>query len=115
MAFYTYYPDMKPDRQGDHYGNMFFSDPIVTLERGRWYCIEMMVRCNTPGKADGEQAAWIDGKEAVHVTGLRWRDIEELKVHCFRISLYLHDSPRVNRVWFDNVAVSHSYIGPANP
>jgi len=27
----------------------------------------------------------------------------------------LHDSPRVNRVWFDNVAVSHSYIGPANP
>jgi len=111
--FYTYYPDMKADRQGNFYGNMFMAEPPLILERGRWYCIEMMVKCNMPGKADGEQAAWVDGKEVVHVTGLRWRDIAELKVHCFRISLYLHDSPKVNRVWFDNVAVSHSYIGPA--
>jgi hypothetical protein len=112
-AFYSYFPDMKPDRQGNYYGNMFFADPPLILERNRWYCIEMMVKCNTPGKADGEQAAWVDGKEVVHVNGIRWRDIEELKVHCFRISLYLHDSPRVNRVWFDNVAVSTKYIGPA--
>jgi len=114
MAFYTYYPDMKQSSDGHYWGNMFFTDPIVTIERGRWYCVEMMVKCNTPGKADGEQAAWIDGREVVRVTGLRWRDIAELKVHCFRISLYLHDSPRVNRVWFDNIAVSHSYIGPVN-
>lgn len=113
MAFYTYYPDMLQARDGHYWGNMFFTEPLVTLERNRWYCIEMMVKCNTPGKADGEQAAWIDGKEVVHVTGLRWRDIEELKVHCFRLSLYLHESPKTNRVWFDNVAVSHSYIGPA--
>ncbi len=113
MAFYSYFPDMKPDRQGNYYGTMFFTDPPVLIERGRWYCVEMMVKANTPGKHDGEQAAWIDGKEVVHVTGLRWRDIEELKVHCFRLSLYLHDSPRVNRVWFDNIAVSTQYIGPA--
>ena len=112
-AFYSYFPDMKPDRQGNYYGNMFFADPPLILERNRWYCIEMMVKVNAPGKADGEQAAWVDGKTVVHVNGIRWRDIEELKVHCFRLSLYLHDSPRVNRVWFDSVAVSTKYIGPA--
>jgi hypothetical protein len=113
MAFYSYFPDMKASSDGKYWGNMFFTDPPVQIVRGRWYCVEMMVKCNTPGKHDGEQTAWIDGKQVVHVEGMRWRDVEELKVHCFRISLYLHDSPKVNRVWFDNVAVSTKYIGPA--
>jgi hypothetical protein len=76
--------------------------------------MEMMVACNTPGRDDGEQAAWLDGREVLHISGLRWRDTEALKIHCFRLHLYIHDSPSVNRVWFDNVALSTSYIGPMN-
>jgi hypothetical protein len=111
-AFYSYFPDMKADRQGNYYGNMFFAEPKLVLDRNRWYCIEMMAKANTPGEHDGEQAAWVDGKEVLHVKGMLWREAPELKIHAFRLSLYLHDSPRVNRVWFDNVAVSTKYIGP---
>ncbi len=112
-AFYSYSVDMKPDRQGNYYGNMYFADPPLILSRDHWYCIEMMLKANTPGKPDGEQAAWVDGKQVADVKGIRWRDVPELKVNVFRLSLYLHDSPQTNRVWFDNVAVSTQYIGPA--
>jgi hypothetical protein len=112
MALYTYYPDMAPDSHGQYWGNAFRSDPPFAPELGRWYCMEMMVKCNTPGQYDGEQVAWIDGEQVVRVTGLRWRDTEEVKVHAFWLQLYLSDSPRVNRVYFDNVALSRRYIGP---
>jgi len=26
--------------------------------------------------------------------------------------LYIHDNPQVNRVWYDDVAVGTTYIGP---
>ncbi len=115
LTFYTYYPDMEKHPDGNYWGSFFMADPLFLVHPGRWYCMEMMVKCNTPGRADGEQAAWIDGEKVVHVTGLRWRDVAELKVHCFRLHLYLHNSPRANRVWFDSVALSTRYIGPAVP
>ncbi len=65
-----------------------------------------------PGAYDGEQAVWIDGEPLLHVTGLRWRDTEDLKVHCVWLDLHLSESPRENHLYFDNVAVSRSYIGP---
>jgi hypothetical protein len=115
LTFYTYYPDMKQCENGKYWGTVFLAMPRVIIERGRWYCMEMMVRCNTPGRTDGEQAAWVDGKQVASITGMRWRDTGALKVHCFRLHLYIHDSPGINRVWFDNVALSTSYIGPIEP
>ncbi len=112
MGFYTYWPDMKQAPDGNYWGNVFLSDPLVAIERGRWYCMEMMLKLNTPGRPDGEQAAWIDGERVIHTTGLRWRDTDELKIHCFWLELYVHNSPQVNRVWFDQVALSTEYIGP---
>jgi hypothetical protein len=114
MAFYTYYLDMKRSGDGRYWGNLFNTEPLFIVEPGRWYCMEIMVKCNTPGKRDGEQAAWIDGKKVVHVEGLRWRDSASIKVNCFWLLLYVHDSPKLNRVWFDNVALSRSYIGPVD-
>jgi hypothetical protein len=112
LVFYTYHPDMPTSPTGFHHGQIFGTDPPLWIERGRWYCMEMMVQCNTPGEHDGEQAAWVDGEQVLHITGLRWRDTEELKIHCFRLHLYIGDSPGVNRVWFDNVALSTGYTGP---
>jgi hypothetical protein len=114
MGFYTYWPEMKQSGDGHYWGNAFMSDPLVVVERGRWYCMEMMVQCNTPGEHDGEQAAWIDGERVIHVPGLRWRDTDELKIHCFWLELYIHHSPKLNRVWFDEVALSTEYIGPVS-
>jgi hypothetical protein len=115
LTFYTYYPDMESHADGNYWGSFFRTDPPFVVERCRWYCMEMMVKCNTVGCTDGEQAAWVDGSEVVRVTGLRWREVHSLKVHCFRLHLYLHHSPHINRVWFDNIALSTGYIGLIPP
>jgi hypothetical protein len=112
MMFYTYYPEMKPSRDGRWWGNMFMTEPPFTIEPGRWYCMEIMLKCNTPGKTDGEQAAWIDGRQVLHVRGLRWRDSDAIKIHCFWLLLYIHESAQLNRVWFDDIALGRAYIGP---
>ena len=110
--FYSYFPDMKKSRDGHYWGNSFVGDEKIQIKRGRWYCVEMMVKANTPGENDGEQAFWIDGKLGGRFTDIRWRDVKNLKVTCFWLLLYVHASKRVNRVWFDNVAVSTRPIGP---
>lgn len=70
------------------------------------------MKANTPGKADGEQAFWIDGELKGHFTGIRWRTTDALKINSFWLLLYIHDSPKVNHIWFDEVVISQDPIGP---
>ncbi len=123
-GFYTYYPDMKASGDGKYWGNGFHPDPPVPVERDRWICVEVMVKTNTPGQTNGEQALWIDGRKVGHWKNIRWRDTEELKINAIAIESYITEQasrqnqvihPRqVNRVWFDDVVVSRSYIGPVD-
>lgn len=116
MGFYSYFVDMKPDPSGPYYGNPFRPDsPPVLIQRGRWYCMEMMVKANTPGRADGEQAFWVDGQLKGHYTGIRWRTTDKLKINCLWVLLYIHKNKQVNRVCFDDVVVATEYIGPQVP
>jgi len=113
LGFYSYFVDMKPDPSGPYYGNPFRPDsPPVLVKRGQWYCMEMMLKANAPGRADGEQAFWIDGRLKGHYTGIRWRTTDQLKVNCLWLLLYIHDNKQVNRVWFDDVVVATEYVGP---
>lgn len=112
LMFYTYYPDMKRDPDGNYWGNSFKPEKKCLLERGRWYCLEMRVKANTPGQADGEQAFWVNGELTGRFTGIRWRDTATLKLNCFWLTMYLHDSPQTNRIWMDDVVVATKYIGP---
>ena len=75
-GFYTYWHEMhswqtphgaSAGRPNAYYGNNFRPDaqrPCVG--RDKWICVEFMVKMNTPGKHDGEQAFWIDGKSIGH-------------------------------------------------
>ncbi len=113
MMFYSYHMDMPIDSQTNlYYGEMFRPEEKFIPQRGRWYCMEMMVKANTPGEADGQQAFWIDGDLKGQFTNIRWRSSESLKINDFWLLLYIHDSPKLNRVWFDEVVVSREYIGP---
>src|SRR5207247_270127 len=47
------YPAQYPD---------FHAMPNELPLMGKWYCHEMMVKANTPGKNDGEVKVWVDGK-----------------------------------------------------
>ena len=122
--FYSYWCEMKPARDGRFWGNSFAPEQPVLVERDRWICMEIMLKTNTPDKPDGEQAFWIDGKEIGRWDGIRWRTDEKLKVNGLWMLYYITENavnqnraritePRkVNRVWFDDIVVSKSYIGP---
>jgi len=114
MMFYTYWMDMKRDRDGNYWGNMFAPPKTgqVSVKRGVWHCLEHMIKANTPGKADGEMAGWINGQLYIHLKGFRWRTSPEVMLKRVSLGLYVHQSRRSNMVWYDDVALSTGYIGP---
>ena len=110
---------MKRDRDGNYWGNMLGPEPDgrIVPERGRWVCLEQMVRANSVGdegpRADGELAAWVDGVLYLHYQGLRWRSDARVRLKRFSIGVYVHRAVRDNEVLYDDVVVSTGYIGPA--
>jgi len=114
MFLYTYWMDMKRDRDGNYWGNMMTPHPedYINPERDRWYCMEIMVQLNEPGKTNGELAAWIDGKLYIHYKGFRWRTTEALKLKRFGLDVYIHQAAQDNTVRYDDVVLSTGYIGP---
>lgn len=122
---YTYWQDMKISGDGHYWGNNFTVPQEPTIERGRWYCLEMMIKANSaPDVADGEQAFWVDGRLVGQVKGMKWRSTDKLKLNSFWL---LHDgetgsslngdkehASRVYDVWFDDVVIATEYIGPVH-
>jgi hypothetical protein len=131
INLYSYFLDMDVDKKMNKYwGNGFFPKGPGKGEQGgadrvipkldQWQCWEFMIKANTPGKDDGEQAMWLDGKLAGHFKGIRWRNDANLKVNCFWLEHYGFDSgdptkqhwPEKQTVWFDDVVIATSYVGP---
>ncbi|MBW7995171.1 MAG: hypothetical protein FVQ81_01105 [Candidatus Glassbacteria bacterium] len=112
MCFYSYWPEMKQSGDGKYWGNRFRADPPFFLERGRWYCFEMMVKLNEPGQRDGEQALWVDGRKIIHEKNFRWRDSEILKLNLWKFGLYIHYSEQDCTYWVDDLVISTDYVGP---
>ena len=113
MFLYVYWMDMTRDPDGHWWGNMLQPPPErrIALDRNRWYCLEHMLKANTPGRADGEIAAWIDGRLYYHATGIRWRTADRVKIKRLSFGVYVHQAVRDNTVWYDDVALSTGYIG----
>jgi len=112
MQFYAYWHEMLPDSGGDYWGNAFYPDSAIIPERGRWYCMEMMIKANDAGKSNGEIAAWVDGDLYMHRTGFNWRTTDELKIKRISLGIYIHNNPKDNVCWFDDIVLSTDYIGP---
>jgi len=61
--FYTYWEEMRSYDGVNYYGNDFINDDNFSVERGKWICVEFMMKMNDPvTERNGEQALWIDGK-----------------------------------------------------
>jgi hypothetical protein len=73
-----------------------------------------MVKANTPGKRDGRIAFWIDGALAGDFTNLRLRDVDTLKANQVSLGLYTKNGAIKSpcTMWYDDVVVATSYIGP---
>lgn len=66
--YYTYWVEMRgsPPR-GQTWGNSFIRDPEWKVERGKWICMELMMKMNEVGDTNGELALWIDGKRSSYL------------------------------------------------
>ncbi|MFN0126804.1 MAG: tetratricopeptide repeat protein [Verrucomicrobiales bacterium] len=113
--FYSYWHEMKASPDGKFWGNSFRSQAASPIPRGRWICAEFMLKHNTPGQDDGEQAFWIDGVQQGRWKGISWRKTAGLMANAVTLESYVTDrwtKQPVNTVWFDNVVVAKSLIGP---
>ena len=149
-AFYTYWQGMHVHGDGKYWGTPFHvGSPTPKVEKGKWICVEMMVKVNDPvSEQNGEQAFWIDGKlwrsggqvlshlgpgfpkgrwtggwwrpdpnGKTTFEGFRWRTSPRLAVNYVWAYLYITRArpDHVSKVWFDNIVIAKSYIGPIQP
>ncbi len=113
--FYSYWHEMKVSPDGKYWGNSFGVPTAPLIPRGKWICVEFMLKHNTPGQPDGEHAFWIDGELLGHWKGINWRKTEQLKANALTLESYITDrwtKNPVNVVFFDNLVIAREYIGP---
>jgi hypothetical protein len=113
--FYSYWHEMEASKDGKYWGNSFGVPAAPLIPRDRWICVEFMLKHNTPGRPDGEQAFWIDGVLQGHWRDINWRKTEPLKANALTLESYVTDTwtkHPVNVVSFDNVVIARAYIGP---
>jgi hypothetical protein len=66
--YYAYWKRMRgsPPR-GQTWGNTFIQNPELKVAKGKWTCMELMIKLNDVGDTNGELALWIDGKQVSHL------------------------------------------------
>ena len=112
LHFYVYHPD-----QRGGYGDN--RECQGTLQPGRWHSLETMLKVNVPGQKDGEVACWLDGQLIGEAKGLRFRDVEDLRIRKVRFDNYWggagdeNTAPVEQAHYMDNIVVATDYIGPA--
>jgi hypothetical protein len=131
---YTYWCGMRsyetPNGRGTKcYGNPFSPAEPEQAPRGKWQCVEFMLKANTaPDRHDGEQAFWIDGRlvarfapgtpkgtwlrDAFHTSGRYNRNPKPFEGFCFRTTNEL----KINTFWllYYLEAVFRKNIRPEN-
>jgi len=61
--FYSYWMGMRSSPDNKSWGHDFINDQNLKAERGKWICVELMIKMNAPvTEHNGQQALWIDGK-----------------------------------------------------
>lgn len=81
---------------------------------GWWVCVEARAKLNTPGKKDGINQLWIDGKLESERTQLDWRGtFRERGINAVFLEAYWNQGSPVDQArWIDNFVVSTEPIGP---
>jgi hypothetical protein len=114
--FYSYWHEMRVSADGNYWGNSFLPERQEAIPKNRWICAEFMLKHNSPGQPDGEQAFWIDGRLLGHWPGINWRKSDSLKANALTLESYVTDrwtKNVTNIVYFDNVVIAREYIGPS--
>jgi hypothetical protein len=105
LQFHVFHPD-QADPKGE------FRDGAVAplaLKPGRWHTVELMCRANDPGKRNGAVRAWLDGRLAAEVDGLRFRDVETLGLRELALP-----GPGAGPFYLDHVVLAREPVGTAD-
>ena len=86
------------------------------LTSGQWYLVEVMIKVNTPGVANGEVRWWVDevlNGELLNqlVRGTSTDLVDGITIDGFFGGIEVNEHPQ-QYVWYDNIVVSSQYIGP---
>lgn len=86
----------------------------ATEQSGRWVSVEARARLNTPGKRDGINQLWIDGRLECERTGLDFRgSYTGHGINAVFLEAYWNKgSPVTQRRWYDNFVIATVPIGP---
>lgn len=112
--FYSYWHEMTASPDGKFWGNSFKPEVQPDIGKDRWICAEFMLKHNTPGLSDGEQAYWIDGELRGHWQGINWRSAPGLMANALTLESYVTDrwtKNKTNIVYFDNLVIAAEYVG----
>lgn len=85
-----------------------------TEEAGYWVCVEMRTKLNTPGKADGINQLWIDGRLECERLKMDFRGTyTKHGLNAFFLETYWNKNSPVDQYrYFDNLVISTKPIGP---
>ena len=93
--------------------NMYCGKGNGGLAGGRWYRVEMHVKMNTPGRADGVLEGWLDGRKTFEKTNMVYRLPGHDDLHVRTMWLNVHtggDVPNGNcvdqKVWLDQMVLT---------
>ncbi|MCK0510744.1 polysaccharide lyase [Aromatoleum buckelii] len=114
VGSYVYHADVGD--AGTHWG--WNRGPTGLMRNNRWYAIEQYVKLNTPGERNGVFRAWVDGQLAYERDGLRFRDLDSIKIESIWLNVYhggRAKSPRDMSLYIDNLVIAKRYIGPRVP
>jgi hypothetical protein len=85
-----------------------------TAEAGWWVCVEARAKLNEPGKKDGLNQLWLDGRLEAERKDLDWRgDYKGHGINAVFLEAYWNQgSPVTQMRWYDNFVISTAPIGP---
>jgi hypothetical protein len=104
----------------DYHSNTGY-DP--TVQRNRWYWIEVYAKMNTPGQEDGVIKVWLDDQLVMHHANIPYRSADEADVYFGRFQHNpiwggVSDQQVLNDqyLWMDYTVISTTPIGmPGSP
>jgi hypothetical protein len=81
---------------------------------GWWVCVEARAKLNTPGKRDGLNQLWIDGRLEAERHNLDWRGTYiDRGINAVFLEAYWNQGSPVDQArWIDNFVISTKPIGP---
>jgi hypothetical protein len=81
--------------------------------RGTWFCVEVHMKLNTPGRSDGVFEFWIDGTPQARKDALNWRgSYTGYGINVVTLEGWVNGgAPQTQNRYFDNFVVSTERIG----